>query len=165
MTVTSAGFIVARDWRTTERAVVDLAKDTFLTETAAVDRVPIPPLGEELGEGRYTVRLRVDSQLGDSSEQTTPFILDATPPKARFANPRGRPLRGRNALRVRLSDKLSGVARADLRVDGKSVATQGTQTLVYRPARQWLARPVKASILVVDRAGNTQRTQRVFPAP
>ena len=122
-------------------------------------------LGRPVADGEYTLAIAALDTAGQTSTASATVAPDGHGPTAQIVSPRVLP--DQQAIAVRISDPTSGVARAELRIDGKHAAALpiGQSTLTYRPKTGWLRPSYEIEIAATDHHHRDDTVQHIhFPS-
>lgn len=115
--------------------------------------------GNPVPDGAYTIH--VDSVEGAvSSSADAPVVVDGTPPDLSVTS--ASPHTHGSRIRLSASDSGSGLAQAELYVDGHAVGPLAQGQHTYRPAHGWHVGRHRVTLLATDNAGNAQRAAQEF---
>jgi hypothetical protein len=117
--------------------------------------------GAPVEDGLYQLRLDTVDPSGLRQNATTSVTVDGTAPSlslfGRTRGPRSR------AVRVRVSDSLSGVRSGTLKADGRVVRRfAGAASFAYRPGRRWRRGRHTLRLSATDLTGNKSERVRRF---
>lgn len=120
--------------------------------------------GSPVPDGTYTVTVNFTDYAGNSGSGQASVVVDGTPPVIKPASGSTIPTSGK--LVIDVQDALTGLAVADLHVDGvvAKIMTSGRQ-LVYAPKGGWSPGEHTWQLIASDKAGNTSSASGSFMTP
>jgi hypothetical protein len=116
-------------------------------------------------DGTYTVAVNYTDYAGNTGSGQASIEVDATPPVITAVS--GSTIASSGDLIIDVADALSGLDRADLRIDGGTtpvLSTSGSQ-LVYAPGGGWLTGKHTWQVTARDKVGNTSTATGSFTTP
>jgi hypothetical protein len=116
-------------------------------------------------DGTYTVAVNYSDYAGNTGSGQASIVVDATPPVITPVS--GSTIPSSGDLVIDVADALSGLDRADLRIDGGTtpvLSTSGSQ-LVYSPGGGWLTGKHTWQVTARDKVGNTSTAAGSFTTP
>jgi hypothetical protein len=168
-TVMTAGFALSGDTALTARMLSSAgATVRSLAEGVPLGAGPhslawdgLDAVGGPVGDGLYQLLLDTEDPSGSRQNAATFVTVDGTDPSLSLVGRRRGP-RSR-AIRVRVSDRLSGVRRGALKADGRVVRRFfGDASFAYRPRKGWRRGRHTLRLSATDWTGNKNEVVRRF---
>jgi len=118
--------------------------------------------GRAVADGVFRLHLETADPSGYNGSAEGAVTIDGTGPSVIIRSTQR--LSRKRAVAIGISDRLSGLRSATLRVDGRTVARlrRGQSSIIFRPRRGWRRGSHRLSVSATDRVGNRVTLNRRF---